>query len=242
MSFTFCAPSSRRSAVGVTLASVGARACLARRGPRSEESPCRTRAQWERHAGWWQREFTAGADPEYEDQILPLVARHLAGARRVLDIGCGEGQVARRAAGLGAEVVGLDPPRSQVACARDAVRRSASTPGRAPRRCRVRTASFDTVLVCLALEHVDAYETAIAEVARVLEPGGRFVLVLCHPLLQAPGSGWIDDRILGEHYWRVGAYLRDDRQFDEVAPGVDLLFIHRPLQPLRARHGLGRAR
>jgi len=43
-------------------------------------------AQWDRHARWWQSEFTAGADPEYEDQILPLVARHLAGSRRVLDV------------------------------------------------------------------------------------------------------------------------------------------------------------
>ena len=33
----------------------------------------------------------------------------------------------------------------------------------------------------------------------------------------------------------------DDAVVDEVAPGVDLLFIHRPLQPLRARDGRGRA-
>ena len=57
----------------------------------------------------------------------------------------------------------------------------------APKRCPVRAGAFDTVVLCLALEHVDAFETAIHEVARVLEPGGRFVLVLCHPLLQAPG-------------------------------------------------------
>ena len=54
---------------------------------------------WEQHAAWWQQTFTGGVDPEYEDQILPLVARHVAGARRVLDIGCGEGQVARHLAG-----------------------------------------------------------------------------------------------------------------------------------------------
>ena len=35
---------------------------------------------WEQHAQWWQQEFTDGADPEYEEQILPLVERHLAGA------------------------------------------------------------------------------------------------------------------------------------------------------------------
>ena len=34
---------------------------------------------WEQHAGWWQREFTDGADPEYEEQIIPIVERHLAG-------------------------------------------------------------------------------------------------------------------------------------------------------------------
>ena len=76
-------------------------------------------ALWEQHAGWWQREFSGGADPEYEEQILPLVARHLRGARQVLDIGCGEGQVARRIAGLGAEVVGVDPTASQISVASD---------------------------------------------------------------------------------------------------------------------------
>lgn len=195
-------------------------------------------AQWERHARWWQHGYSAGADPEYEEQILPLVARHVRGARRVLDIGCGEGQVARRIASTGAEVVGLDPTAGQVTVAR------ARAGG--PRYLRARaealpcpSGAFDTVVLCLALEHVDAFETAVHEVARVLEPGGRFVLLLCHPLLQAPGSGWIDDRILGEHYWRVGAYLREERGFEEVAPGVDLLFVHRPLS--RYVHAMGEA-
>ena len=195
-------------------------------------------AQWERHARWWQQGFSDGADPEYEDQILPLVTRLVQGARRILDVGCGEGQVARRMATTGAEVVGLDPTRAQVEVAR--------ARGGGPRYLQARAealpcgdGSFDTVVVCLALEHVDAFETAIDEVARVLEPGGRFVLLLCHPLLQAPGSAWIDDRILGEMYWRVGAYLDDERRFHQVAPGVDLLFVHRPLS--RYVHALGRA-
>jgi len=63
----------------------------------------------------------------------------------------------------------------------------------------------------------------------VLEPGGTFLFLLNHPLLQAPGSGWIDDQILEEQYWRIGPYLTDDRSMEEVAPGVILPFIHRPL-------------
>jgi SAM-dependent methyltransferase len=195
-------------------------------------------ALWERNASWWQRTFAAGDDPEYEEQILPLVARHLGSARRVLDIGCGEGQVARRVAALGAEVVGVDPTASQV--------REARVRGRGPTYARgraealpCRSGAFDAVVLCLALEHVDAFEVAFDEVARVLEPGGRFLLVLCHPFLQAPGSGWVDDQAAGEHYWRIGAYLPEEAETDEVAAGVELRFFHRPLN--RYVHAMGRA-
>jgi len=183
---------------------------------------------WERNAEWWQREFTGGADPEYEEQILPLVDRHLGSARRVLDIGCGEGQIARRLARQGVDVVGLDPTSSQVV---EAQHRGAG-PVYAQSSAEllpVRSGGFDAVVMCLVLEHLDPFEPAIHEIARVLEPGGRFVLMLNHPLLQTPGSGWIDDHILEEQYWRVGPYLRDDARMEEVAPGVELPFMHRPL-------------
>ena len=84
-------------------------------------------------------------------------------------------------------------------------------------------------------------KSAIAEIARVVEPGGRFLLFLNHPLLQAPGSGWIDDHILDEQYWRIGPYLVEDHSMEEVAPGVVLPFIHRPLSAYvnaLAEHGL----
>src|SRR3954463_10998752 len=69
---------------------------------------------WEQHAGWWQREFTDGADPEYAEQIIPLVERHLAGARRILDVGCGEGQIARKVVSPGGVAVGVDPTTAQI--------------------------------------------------------------------------------------------------------------------------------
>jgi len=183
---------------------------------------------WERHAKWWQQEFTDGADPEYEEQILPLVDRHLAGARRVLDVGCGEGQVSRRAAALGATVVGVDPTRNQIAVAQ--ARRGGPSYGEATaERLPFRDGAFDAVVMCLVIEHIEPIEPAIEEMARVLAPGGRCLLLLNHPLLQTPGSGWIDDHILEEQYWRVGPYLRDDSTIEEVAPGVNLPFMHRPL-------------
>ncbi len=184
---------------------------------------------WERHAGWWQKEFTAGADPEYEEQILPMADEHLAGAARVLDVGTGEGQLARRAIRAGSRfAVGIDPTRKQLATA---VERAGGP--RYPRAVAAALpfpdAVFDAVVACLVFEHIEDFERAIEEVGRVLRPGGRFLFFLNHPLLQTPGSGWIDDHILDEQYWRIGRYLVEDVSIEEVASGVELPFVHRPL-------------
>ena len=88
-------------------------------------------------------------------------------------------------------------------------------------------------------EHIEALDEAIAEVGRVLAPGGRFLLLLNHPLLQAPGSGWIDDTILDEQYWRIGPYLVEDSRLEEVEKDV-WIRVHPPAAvPLRQRHGRG---
>jgi ubiquinone/menaquinone biosynthesis C-methylase UbiE len=185
---------------------------------------------WEEHAAWWQAGFTEGADAEYEEQILPLLAHELAGATRVLDVGCGEGQVARLAAALDSTelVVGVDPTAAQVVEAKKRgggveVARSGAAALPFPDGC------FDAVVACLVFEHIEDVDGAIAEVSRVLRPGGRFLFLLNHPLLQTPGSGWIDDTILEEQYWRIGPYLVEDTSIEEVEKGVFIPFIHRPL-------------
>lgn len=198
---------------------------------------------WETHAEWWIEGFTAGADAEYEEQILPMAAAELAGAGRVLDVGCGDGQVSRLAASLGAQfVVGVDPTWNQV--------RVAHQRGGGPRYARAAAAqlpfadaSFDAVVACLVFEHIRDVDDAIAEVARVLVPGGRFCFFLNHPLLQTPNSGWIDDQVLDppEQYWRIGPYLIEDETIEEVEKDVFIPFIHRPLSRYLnalARNGL----
>ena len=185
---------------------------------------------WEEHAGWWIEGFTDGADPEYVEQILPLAAAELQGARRVLDIGCGEGQLARLAAQQGAAVVGVDPTWNCVDVAHrraGGVAYARATAGRLP----FADASFDTALACLVFEHIDDVDDAIAEVARILEPGGTFCFFLNHPILQAPGSVWVDDHMVDppEQYWRLGPYLDETETVEEVELGVWIRFIHRPM-------------
>lgn len=198
---------------------------------------------WETHAGWWIDGFTDGADPEYVEQILPLAARELAGAERVLDVGCGDGQISRLAmAGGATTVVGIDPTWNQVRVAAERGGEAVFTRAGAAALPFV-DATFDAVVACLVFEHIREVDAAIAEVARVLAPGGRFCFFLNHPLLQTPSSGWIDDQVLDppEQYWRIGPYLVEDETIEEVEKGVFIPFFHRPLSRYvnaLAQHGL----
>ena len=185
---------------------------------------------WEQHAGWWQDAFTDGADAEYTEQILPMAAANLGGGR-------GRARRGHRRGPGGAAGGGRRRPAGGRASTRPGPSSTSPASG-AGGAAYVRAGAaalpfagetFDAVVACLVFEHIDDVDGAIAEVGRVLRPGGRFLYFLNHPLLQAPGSGWIDDHILEEQYWRIGPYLVEDTSLEEVEKDVFLPFVHRPL-------------
>ena len=189
-------------------------------------------ADWNKNADWWIEGFTDGVDPEYEEQIIPLVLDELSSFGSVLDVGCGEGQLSRALASarVGRRVIGVDPTPRQIEVASDRggdVEYFVAPAHRLP----FADGSFEAVLACLVFEHIDDLDEAIREVARVLQPDGTFLFLLNHPLLQTPNSGWIDDQMIDppEQYWRIGAYLDEAVTFEEVEPDVRVRFVHRPL-------------
>ena len=185
---------------------------------------------WDEHAQWWIDGFTNGVDPEYEEQIIPMAVDELAGFTRILDVGCGDGQIARALAQQGSEVLGIDPTQMHIDIANERAGGPTYLLGGAT-QLPVEDGSMDAVVACLVFEHIDEMDAAVAEVARVLRPGGQFSFFLNHPLLQTPGSGWIDDHIIDppEQYWRIGPYLVEAESIEEVELNVFIRFIHRPL-------------
>ena len=148
--------------------------------------------------------------------------------------GCGEGQVARLAAAgrRGARASASTPPgpRWRWPPERGGRRRPTPEPERRPLPVRRREPSTRWWRAwCSSTSGTST--TPSPRSARVLEPGGRFLFFLNHPLLQTPNSGWIDDQILDppEQYWRIGPYLVEDETIEEVEKGVFIPFIHRPL-------------
>ena len=99
------------------------------------------------------------------------------GGRLVLDAGCGGGLVARELAAAGAIVVGVDRSLGSLGVARRAVGdrgRFGPAQGRLE-RLPFTTGSFDAVVAADVLEHLPDLPAAVAELARVLAPGGSFL-------------------------------------------------------------------
>ena len=107
----------------------------------------------------------------------------------VLDLGCGEGRHAFEAYRRGARVVALDHGESEVTTTRtwlDAIAAAGEAPaGAAAEVVRgdllalpVPDASVDRVIAAEVLEHIPDDAMAIAEIARVLKPGGRVAVTV----------------------------------------------------------------
>lgn len=109
--------------------------------------------------------------------------------QRVLDVGCGTGVLARAAAervGPQGLVVGLDPNAQMLAVARRKPSGVVWQSG-AAEALPFDDASFDAVVSQFALMFVESTSVAIAEMLRVLRPGGRLAVAVWDSLDRAPG-------------------------------------------------------
>jgi SAM-dependent methyltransferase len=114
----------------------------------------------------------------------------------VADIGCGPGTAARRAARLGASVIGIDPASVMLRVARLLTRRSA----RVVRYVRgnaealpVPDSSVSVAWSIACVHHWADLDAGLREVSRILKPGGRLVAI---ERLSRPGA-----KGLASHGW-----------------------------------------
>lgn len=179
---------------------------------------------WSDFGVWWLGEVEG--DPAYEDVVTPLLLEVFQPKRgeRYLDIGCGEGRLLRTIESLGATCFGVELDEN---LARHAGRRCAAGQANA---LPFGESSVDGAVIVLVLEHIESYQLALREAARVVRPGGHLGLVMNHPTWTAPHSTPITDAD-GEVLWRPGDYFSNG--FSEVPTrDASVRFYHRTMSSL----------
>jgi SAM-dependent methyltransferase len=115
------------------------------------------------------------------DAARPLLAPHLPDGAHALDVGCGGGHMAFLLAALGAHTVASDPsPQMLAAVQGEATRRGLSrlrTREAAAGRLSFDAASFDVVATRYSAHHWTCLRPGLAEMRRVLKPGGRLLVI-----------------------------------------------------------------
>ena len=118
----------------------------------------------------------ADAEPERFEQRLAFLRSHVTAGDRLLDLGCGDGSFAASLLGLAGEVVGADV--SGVALERAGRRAPAAALVllRDGEHLPFAAGAFDVVWAGETLEHVADVTGLLAEVRRVLAPGGTLLV------------------------------------------------------------------
>ncbi|HYN87448.1 MAG TPA: bifunctional 2-polyprenyl-6-hydroxyphenol methylase/3-demethylubiquinol 3-O-methyltransferase UbiG, partial [Ardenticatenaceae bacterium] len=150
--------------------------------------------------------------------------------KAVLDLGCGGGRVAEEMARLGCHVLGIDPSARSIATARAHAKKAGLdidyqvAMGEA---LPLPNGAFDIVYSLDVLEHVVDLDRVMAEIARVLLPGGVFIY---DTINQTMASNLVVIKLMQDWSWTsvLPQGFHDWRGF--IKPGA--------LVAVMARHGL----
>jgi SAM-dependent methyltransferase len=142
--------------------------------------------------------FTEGAEaydrgrPGYPDEAIAWLSERLGlgSGATVLDLAAGTGKLSRALREAGAEVIAVEPLERMRALIEAPIRAVEGTAERIP----MADGCVDAVTVAQAFHWFDG-EAALAEIHRVLRPGGHLALLWNVRLLDDPGQAAIEELI-----------------------------------------------
>ena len=185
----------------------------------------RTRARWEQEyeAGDWDR--LGDLDELGRYSIIAGYVRHLGGAPRILDIGCGNGVMANALRPLQHTYVGCDHALAALKKASGSEGKAAVLLAADAGRLPLASGSFDVVICNEVLNCLPDVATALDEALRVLTPDGRLIVSLFDAFGREQRDCWdqvrkvchVEDIVAVTHLesrltWRVGLFRERKRR------------------------------
>jgi SAM-dependent methyltransferase len=144
--------------------------------------------------------------------------------RRILDVGCGAGPLFESLRDRGAVVTGAEPSAKMLELARKRLGEDAvlHQVGLGDDPLPFPDGAFDDVVACLVLHYLEDWKAPLAELRRVLVPGGRVIVVVDHPFinkLMHPESDYF-------------AVSQRTQEWTFGGQTVPMVFWHRPLHAI----------
>jgi SAM-dependent methyltransferase len=147
-----------------------------------------------------------------------------------VDIGCGEGRVTRDLRSAGHRVFGLDLSAAMCRATLTHKKRSLVVTADA-RKLPLPAGTVDCAVAFMSLQDIDNMAVAVREVARVLAPGGSFVIAIIHPMYS--GGGFGEGRAADAPFTVSKSYFQPDLcSRTDTLNNLTMTFYreHRPLQ------------
>lgn len=144
--------------------------------------------------------------------------------RRILDVGCGAGPLLEALRDRGAAVTGIEPSAKMLELARLRLGDGAALyqGGLGGDALPFPDAAFDDVIACLVLHYLEDWEGPLAELRRVLVPGGRLIVAVNHPFVYKLLNPDAHYSVIREH--------SEEEAFN--GQSAVLTFWHRPLHAM----------
>lgn len=158
----------------------------------------------------------------YNHPALLALAGDVAG-RRILDVGCGAGPLAQSLVAAGASVTGIDGSPAMIKLARRRLGDDAPLAVHdLAEPLPFEDASFDDVVASLVLHYLQDWSGPLAEIRRVLTPGGRLLVSVNHPFVRTLTHP-------DEDYFATRQY---DEEVELAGVSTVLTMWHRPLHAI----------
>ena len=203
---------------------------------------------WDKNAKFWDYNMQEG-NSFHTKLIEPaqLSLLDLSPGETILDIGCGNGQFARRMARYGINVTALDISKEMIRLAKKRTVENTnlikflvidvSSP---EELAHLNQYTFDKAVSTMSLMDIGSIRPLISSLARLLPPKGIFVFSICHPCFNTPSKKRIVEKIESENNRNeilsvnISDYITPTVQKGVFAEGqpVDHYYFNRPISDI----------
>jgi ubiquinone/menaquinone biosynthesis C-methylase UbiE len=174
---------------------------------------------WDQSEPWYSDCVGEKGHYYHQSLVFPALKKWLQNATSLLDVGCGQGVLARQLSPK-TQYVGVDITEALIREAKKLTPHGTFLVANAEEALPIEKKDFDAVTFVLCLQNMEHPDQALFQAASHLKKGGKLILILNHPAFRIPRqSGWGIDEASQIQYRRMNVYMSPQKIPIQTHPG-----------------------